>query len=181
MPYTLWHRGVLIGETEFESLDSDTLDTESPDIERRDMESAPPRDRRGHLVGAFQPTAYGRGLLPRLCGILTAAADLKEELVRHGSDADDASPELIEHLFENTAAGAHIIDIGRVLCDVELRAPTGVKLEVQSMGFMDLSELAQLSRRFGEEPEPLHQLPPEAPEFLVSVTLRKPMRYWIRE
>jgi hypothetical protein len=83
-------------------------------------------------------------------------------------------PEELEDLFENTAAGAHIVDIGRVLSDVELRAPNGRTLPFASMGFLDLSELASLSRRVGcNETMDFHPLPPHAPEFLVSVTLRE--------
>jgi len=156
MAYTLWHRGVLIGETEFE-----------------DSEHAAQGNGRIHLAGAFCPTPYGRTLLPRLCGILTAASELKEEMARRGIDADEADGEQIEDLFETTAAGAHIVDIGRVLTEVELRYPGGTRLIVASMGFMDLAELASLSRkRDGREMSDTPLLPPGAPEFLVSVTLR---------
>jgi hypothetical protein len=163
MPYTLWHSGVLIGETDFEGDDSENL-----------------RGRR-HLAGAFRPTPYGRELLPRLCGMLTAAADLKEELVRRGLDADDAAPDEIEDLFETTTAGAHIVDIGRVLSEIELRAPSGGTLEVVSMGFLDLGELSRLSRRLDCEEPPVQDevpvmLPSHVPEFLVSVTLRERAR-----
>lgn len=159
MPYTLWHRGVLIGETDFESERGENVANDRPGF---------------HLAGAFRPTAYGRRLLPRMCGILTAAADMKDELNRRGVDPDDMPPEELEDLFENTAAGAHIVDIGRVLSDVELRAPNGRTLPFASMGFLDLSELASLSRRVGcNETMDFHPLPPHAPEFLVSVTLRE--------
>jgi hypothetical protein len=158
MPYTLWHCGVLIGTTEFEGEDGD----------------APKLDASRHLAGAFHPTDYGRQLLPRVCGMLTAAADLKEELVLRGLNADDAPPELMEHLFENTAAGAHILDIGRVLCDVELRAPSGCRLEVASIGFMELAELAKLSRRHGRgDTSGVGRERSEVPEFLVSATFRE--------
>jgi hypothetical protein len=157
MPYTLWHQGKLIGETDFED-------------ERGDSRS--PGRPRFHLAGAFRPTAYGREILPRVCGILTAGADLKEELARRGLDADDAPPEMIEHLFETTAAGAHIIDIGRVLSEIELRAPSGHTLAFASMGFMELAELTSLSRRLGgnDHVGPV-ALRSDIPEFLVSVTL----------
>ena len=184
MPYTLWHAGVLIGETDFEG-------------DRRD-----PRRKGGrHLVGVFRPTGYGRRLLPRLCGILTAMSDLKDEVDRRGLDADDLPPDTLEELFVSTTAGAHVIDIGRVLSEVELRSPMGGTLEVASMGFMDLAELASLSRRLGVEDggEPDIVEPPivesdasrpNIPEFLVSVTLsdrarakrlggRSPLNPWV--
>lgn len=156
MPYTLWHCGVLIGETDFEE----------------ERGGAPESRERRHLAGAFRPTAYGRALLPRLCGILTADADLKDELARRGHDADDVPPELLQHLFETTAAGAHIIDIGRMLSEVELRTPSGGALAVASMGFIELAELAALSRRLARDvPVDFNAMPTDAPEFLVSVTL----------
>lgn len=155
MTYTLWHRGVLIGETDFEG-----------------SENAPRNDGRLHLAGIFRPTPHGRSLLPRLCGFFTAASELKNELVRRGVDTEDPEPELMRHLFETTSAGLHIIDIGRVLCDVELRAPDGARVTVASMGFMDVAELASLSRKLGcADTAELRALPPDAPEFLVSVTL----------
>lgn len=157
MPFTFWHRDQLIGETDFEG-------------DRTEI--APRLGERRHLAGIFRPTAYGRRMLPRLCGIMTAGFALKEELVRRGVDPDDAPPELMEHLFESTAAGAHILDLGRALSEVCLRDPGGVKLRVASMGFMDLSELASLSRMLGEnQTVDLDHVPSEVAEFLVSVTL----------
>jgi hypothetical protein len=159
MTYTLWHSGILIGETDFEG--------------EADASAQRLRERR-HLAGAFRPTTYGRQLLPRLCGILTAGADLKDELVRRGLNADDAPPDVIEDLFESTAAGAHIVDIGRVLSEIELRAPTGTTLAVASMAFIELAELASLSRRFGcDEPVDLEATSPDGVQFVVSVTLRE--------
>ena len=157
MCFTFWHREQLIGETDFEQ-------------ERTD--GAPRAGARRRLAGIFRPTAYGRRMLPRLCGILTAGLALKEELIRRGVDPEDAPPELMEHLFDTTAAGAHIIDLGRALSEVCLRDPGGVKLKVASMGFMELSELAALSSKLGGgETVDLDRVPPEAGEFVVSVTL----------
>lgn len=162
MPYTLWHSGVLIGETDFEG--------------ERDERGPRGRPRR-HLVGMFRPTAYGRLVLPRLCGMLTAMAELKDEVVRRGLDIDDVPPDTFEELFGTTAAGAHIVDVGRVLSEVELHAPSGRIVEFASMGFMDLGELASLSRKLcGEELVKPSEGPASVPEFLVSVTLRKPDR-----
>lgn len=104
--------------------------------------------------------------------MMTAAADLKDELNRRGLDPDDVPPDVMMHLFESTPAGAHIIDIGRVLSDVELRDPGGTTLVVSSMGFIDLAELTMLSLRLGTKMVSLDQLPSDGPEFVVSVTLR---------
>ena len=157
MTYTLWHCGSLIGETDFEGSDGAPFD---PD--------------RLHMAGVFRPTEYGRSLLPRLCGMLTACSELKKEMVLRGvADGDDLSPDEIEHLFMTTRSGAHIIDIGRVLSDVELHSPDGARITVASMGFMELAELARLSRKVGNEDGPsLAGVAADAPEFLVSVTLK---------
>jgi hypothetical protein len=167
MPYTLWHRDELIGETDFET---------------ENDQSGPRAAERRHLAGVFRPTTYGRRLLPRLCGMLTAGFDLKEELARRGLTGDDTSPETIDHLFETTEAGAHIVDIGRVLSEVELRDPGGVTLKVASMAFIELAELASLAHRLGmDESAYTEHAPPDVPEFLVSVTLRDLARYCFRQ
>jgi hypothetical protein len=146
-----------MGETDFED-------------ERRDHAASTPEDL--HLAGIFRPTEHGRTLLPRLCGIMTAAADMKDELSRRGLDADDVPPDILMDLFENTPYGAHIIDIGRVLSDVELRDPNGATLVFSSMGFMDLAEITLLSLRLGMNTMRPIERPTGAPEIVVSVTLR---------
>jgi hypothetical protein len=157
MPFTFWHRDQLIGETDFEG-------------DRTEI--APQVGERRHLAGIFRPTAYGRRMLPRLCGIMTAGVALKEELVRRGVDPEDAPPEIMEHLFETTAAGAHILDLGRALSEVCLRDPGGVTMKIASIGFMDLNELASLSRMLGgDQTVGYDNVPSEVAEFLVSVTL----------
>ena len=155
MTYTLWHRKQLIGETEFEE------------------ERPAPRLGNGcHMAGVFHPNDYGRRLLPRLCGFLTAGFDLKQELILRGLSSEDPPPGVVEELFETTEAGAHIIDIGRVLSEVEVRDPVGVTLKVSTMAFIDPAELAALSQRLGDnETVDLEDVPPEAVEFLISVTL----------
>lgn len=157
MPFTFWHRNQLIGETDFEE-------------ERQ--EAVPHGGERRHLAGIFRPTAYGRRLLPRLCGILTAGFALKEELLRRGIDPDDAPAGVMEHLFETTVAGAHMLDLGRALTEVCLRDPGGVRLKIASISFMDLNELGSLSRMLGtNQTVDFDHVPSEVAEFLVSVTL----------
>ena len=165
MAHTLWHRGILIGETNFEC-----------DGSGHARDSA-----RSHLAGVFRPTAHGRRLLPRLCGILSASADLKDELLRRGLDPDDPPPDRIHEVLENTSAGARILDVGRVLSEVELRGPTGAPMRVASMAFMDLAELSSLTTRLDCSAILDHEaVPPRVAEFIVSVTLREPMAPWAR-
>jgi hypothetical protein len=151
MPYTLWHCGVLIGETDFE------------EGGRR-----PPQ-----YVGVFRPTEYGRGVFPRLTGMLTAASGLKDELGARGLSEEEMSREEVENLLDNTPDGNKVLDIGRALSEVELRDPEGRVLEFKQIAFIDLAELAALSRRLGCTADPEWEtLPPEAPQYIVSVTLR---------
>ena len=155
MAYTLWHTGVLIGETDFEG------ETENGRRTRR------------HLSGAFRPTAYGRRMLPRMSGMLTAASDLKDELARRGLSETEMEPDAIANLFDTTPAGARIVDIGRALSEIELRDPSGAALEFASIAFIDLAELDALARKLEcDTSVDLSAMPPQVMEFIVSVTLR---------
>ena len=150
MPYTLWHSGVLIGETDFE------------ESGRR-----PPQ-----YAGVFRPTDYGRSIFPRLTGILTAASGLKDQLQARGLSEDEMSAEQVERLMEDTAEGRKVLDIGKALSEVELRDPEGRQLTFRQIAFIDLAELAALSRKLECNTDmEWETLPPEAPQYIVSVTL----------
>jgi hypothetical protein len=157
MSFTFWHRGQPIGETDFE---------------QEHMETVPHAGERRHLAGIFRPTPYGRRLLPRLCGIMSAGFELKQELASRGLSTDDVPQDVLEYVFGTTAAGVQMLDVGRVLCEVRLRDPGGVTLQVASMAFIDLSELASLSAKLGvTQTVDLDEVSSEVAEFLVSVTL----------
>jgi len=151
MAYTFWHSGVLIGESDL-----------APD----------PHEVR-HLAGIFSPTAYGLELFPRLTGIFTAGYELKRYLENNGLTAEEMEKEAIEHVLDTTPAGQKIIDIGRALVDVEMRAPDGKRMEVTSIGFSDLMELRSLMHDMDlESKHNLDDLPPDAPRYIVSATVR---------
>ena len=151
MPYTFWFSGILIGESDFED------------------RCTKPRQ----YAGAFRPTAYGLEVFPRLTGIMSAGRALMAQL-----DANERSPETmdeqeIEAWFETSAAGQKVVDIGRALSEVEMRAPDGTTLEFESIGFTDLLELRMLVRELDpDSSEPADDLPPDAPRYVVSATLR---------
>lgn len=151
MPYTLWHCGVLIGETDFGNHGR----------------------RRRQWADVFRPTRYGLEVFPRLTGMLTAAADLKDEMKRRGIrdfEAEDAAPDL----FASTDAGKKVVDIGRHLSEVEIRDPSGARVEFASIAFMDLMELDALSRRLvGGTDNPGFASDPDAPRYIVSATFRE--------
>ena len=115
MTYTFWHSGILIGESDLEE----------------------PSGNPGQRGGTFRPTAYGLEVFPRLSGILSAGHALKTHLDANGLDPDELERDEIDELLENTPAGQQIIDIGRMLSDVEVQAPDGRRLEFASIAFSD--------------------------------------------
>jgi hypothetical protein len=151
MTYTFWHCGVLIGESNLE---------ESSDHPRQ----------RG---GIFWPTAHGLQVFPRLTGMLTAAHALKMHLDANGLSVDALPRREVEELFETTPAGQKVIDIGRMLSDVEVRAPDGKRVEFASIAFSDVLELRRLTREMSiEGADDLANLPDDAPRYMVSATFR---------
>jgi hypothetical protein len=151
MTYTFYHCGVLVGESDLE------------------QSSGNPRQR----GGVFWPTPYGVQLFPRLSGMLAAAHALKAHLDANGLSADALETGDIEVLFETTPAGQKVIDIGRMLSDVEIRAPDGRRLEIASIAFSDLMEIQRLTRDMQVHcAERIADVPPDAPRYIVSTTLR---------
>jgi len=152
MAHTFWHSGILIGESDLEE------------------SSHHPRQR----GGVFRPTAYGLEIFPRLTGILSAGHALKTHLEANGLSPEAMEAGEIDELLDRTAAGRKIIDIGRMLSEVEMRAPDGRRLEFASIAFSDLAELQRLVRAM--EVGAVHDLtdlPPDAPRYIVSATLTK--------
>lgn len=155
MTYTIWHAGVLIGESDFDQGDD---------------------ERPGHIAGVFRPTSHGREIFPLLSGIMTAGADLKDELRSRGLDENEMTSDEVENILDNTAAGRKVIDIGRNLSEIELRDPKGALLEFKTIAFIDTAELTRLMDRLdcasGEGYEAARDQHP--PELIVSATLRDP-------
>jgi hypothetical protein len=151
MTYTFWHSGVLIGESDL------------------DYPSGKPRQ----IGGMFRPTAYGLEIFPRLTGILSAGHALKSYVDANGLSPDTMSADEVEELLKTTEAGQKVIDIGRTLCDVELRGPDGGRLEFASIAFSDLLEVQRLARELDVAGEVLDlpELPPDMPRYIVSATL----------
>jgi len=148
--YTFWHSGILIGESDLEGA------------------SDHPRQR----GGVFRPTAYGLEVFPRLSGILSAGYALKTHLDANGLSAEELERGEIDELLDTTPAGQRIIDIGRMLSEVEMRAPDGLRLEFASIAFSDVSEIERLVREMGlGAAGALPDLPPDAPRYVVSATL----------
>src|SRR5690349_14234515 len=102
MRYTFYHAGVLIGESKLEDARS-----------------------KRQRAGVFHPTAYGLDIFPRLTGILSAGHALETHLRENGLSLDHMERAEVEHLFDTNPAGQKIIDIGRMLSEVEIQAPNG--------------------------------------------------------
>lgn len=151
MTYTFFHCGVLIGESELEDATGN------------------PRQR----GGIFWPTAHGLQVFPRLTGILTAGHALKTYMDANGLSEDEMEPKQIEELFETTPAGRKVIDIGRMLSDVEVRSPDGRRVEFASIAFIDSEEMRDMARELRHDTEDdLPDLPADAPRYMVSTTFR---------
>ena len=150
MSYSFWHCGILIGESDLD--------------ERGDH----PRQ----LAGVFRPTAYGLDVFPRLTGILPAGHALKKHLDANRLVAEDMERAEIEQLLDTTPAGRKIIDIGRVLSEVEIRRSDGQPLEFASIAFSDLMELKTLTSKLGDHGlDDSDDWPADAPRYIVSATL----------
>jgi hypothetical protein len=151
MTYTFWHSGILIGES--------------------DLREAPGNPRQ--LGGVFLPTAYGLEVFPRISGFLSAGHALKTHIEANGRSTDELQPGDIADLLDTTPAGQKIIAIGRVLSEVEMRAPDGVRLEFASIAFSDVLEVQRLARELAlSTADRLADLPPDAPRYIVTATFR---------
>lgn len=153
MPYTFYHAGILIGESKLEDVTENN---------------------RRQRAGVFRATAYGMDIFPRLTGILSAGFAFEKYLEANGLSVDDMERGEVERLLDTTPAGQKIIDVGRMLSEVEVRTPNGARQEFESIAFIDKLEwkrVAQLSNDPAAEGE---ELPPGMPRYVVSATFRKP-------
>jgi hypothetical protein len=149
MPYTFWHNGILIGESEL------------------DEPGSSPRQR----AGVFHPTTYGLEVYPRLTGFLSAGKALKELLTERGLDLEQLDQPDVEEIIDTTPAGHKILDIGRALSEVVVRGPDGPTVHVASIAFIDLEELQSLSYAMHLDTPDLSEVPPDGPRYVVSLTV----------
>ena len=150
MTYTFWHSGILIGES--------------------DLEEASDHPR--HRGGVFRPTAYGAEVFPRLSGMLTAGHALKTYLEANGLIPEEMEKGEIEEFFDTTAAGQKIIDIGRMLSEVEMRAPDGTRQDIASIAFSDQLEVQRLVREMNlGSVDEMTEWPPDVARYIVTATL----------
>jgi len=151
MPYTFYHAGVLIGESKLEDVRS-----------------------KRQRAGVFRPTPYGLDIFPRLTGILSAGHALETHLRENGLSLDDMERAEIDQLFDTNPAGQKIIDIGRMLSEVEIQAPNGDRKAFKQIAFIDQLEwkrVGKLLRDPAADVE-IEEWPAGVPRYVVSVTLR---------
>ena len=149
MPYTFYHAGVLIGESNLEDVAS-----------------------KRQRAGVFRPTAYGMDIFPRLTGILSAGHALETHLREQSLSVDDMERAEIERLFDTTPAGQKIIDVGRMLSEVEMQAPNGARKEFEQIAFIDQLEWKRVGKLLNDPAAEVEEWPPVVPRYVVSVTLR---------
>lgn len=148
MPYTFYHAGVLIGESKLEDVRS-----------------------KRQRAGVFRPTPYGLDIFPRLTGILSAGHALETHLRENGLSLDDMDRAEVENLFDTNPAGRKIIDIGRMLSEVEIQAPNGDRKEFKQIAFIDQLEWKRVLKDPAADVE-IEEWPAGVPRYVVSVTLR---------
>src|SRR3982750_882849 len=127
MPYTLWARGILIGATDF----------------------ALGEDHSRHLAGIFQPATSGMMLLPALTAMGPALLDLKSLFKREQLCEEDAEcdPDRVIDIFEQSPEGQRVIAGAKAIEQLELRAPNGRVLEIESLLVSDLTEWSRFGIR----------------------------------
>ena len=158
MAYTLWHSGILLGKSDLS------------------FPSGNPAQRGGIL----HPTPYGLTLLPRLTRTLSIGYEFKSHIESMWRTADDLSGHEIEELLTTSDAGRAMIEMGRLLSNVGLRAPNGQPLEFKSIAFSDVDEIRRIGKATNTGvDDALENLPPDAPRFMVSATLRS-RTGWLR-
>jgi len=90
-----------------------------------------------------------------------------------GKSAESMTPEEADTFVKSRPYGRTMLDIGRVLSEVELRGPDGTRLEYLDMSFLDIEEFRKYGRILGVNHDAmLAKLPPNTQVFSVSVRLR---------
>ncbi len=158
MPYTFYHAGILIGESKLEDVAS-----------------------KRQRAGVFRPTPYGLDIFPRLTGILSAGHALETHLRESGLSLDDMERAEIEHLFDTNPAGQKIIDIGRMLSEVEIQAPNGTRKEFKQIAFIDQLEWKRMAKLLSDPAAEVEEWPPGVPRYVVSVTLQNSSSFSSRD
>ena len=133
MPYTLWSRGVLVGETDFAL--------------------SKPEGRQ--LIGVFHPASSGMLVLPALTAMAPALFGLGAAMERLGATLEEMEddPDGALALLDGTESGHRVMTSAREIAELELRDPDGRRLLFESILVSDLEELARAAAAAGSEVE----------------------------
>jgi hypothetical protein len=148
MPFTLWKRGILIGET--------------------DLEIAKPGDRR--RAGVLHPTPAGMMALPALTAMAPALFALGESMsgLPLSDDAVERNGEAALEVFERSLEGRKVLAAAEQIAELELRDTDGKPVAFDSILVTDLEELviaSGISRAKHPNGDPVR--------YLISLTLSK--------
>jgi hypothetical protein len=127
MPYSIWLRGRLIGETDFDH----------------------PGPQQGMRAGFFRPTDYGREVLPFISAMLPASYALKKAMMRRGYDPNSGSAAEMAAMLDGSEEGARVLAIGRELSHIEIHDPAGGCRAFRVIAISNLREIALMAGDMG--------------------------------
>lgn len=156
MTYTLWSHGILVGVTDF-SLGAKYS---------------------RHLAGVLQPAETGMMFLPALTAMAPALFDLDARMKQEHLLEEDADTDVdgVLDVFEQSLEGQRVIASAKEAEQLELRAPNGRVLEIESILVSDLMEM----KRFGLVTTPMLKRTKDCRQrddpirYLISATLAAP-------
>jgi hypothetical protein len=156
MSFSLWHRGTLIGETDF------------------GLGRLPG----GRRAGVFHPAPSGMTVLPALTAMAPALFGLgaaMDRLPLSDEDIERDTDAAIE-AFARSPEGRRVLAAAEQIADLELRDASGKHIEFQSILVTDLQELAALgvAHRAAEETSGRGSRDPV--RYVISVTLSERRR-----
>lgn len=127
MPFSLWSRGQLLGESDLELPTGDAL----------------------HLTGPFRPTAAGVEAMPILTGVATALFGLAPMFEREGlieEQPTEAKGEAVFDAFHGTDEGTRAMEALRrfAALQLEVRDTEGQVLPTEAIMVHDFAALASI-------------------------------------
>ncbi|MDQ3949938.1 MAG: hypothetical protein M3282_06305 [Gemmatimonadota bacterium] len=151
MPFTLWKRGVLTGETDF------------------GLAKLGGRRR----AGVFHPTPAGMMVLPALTAMAPALFGLGHAMKRLplSDEAIERDPDAALDAFERSPEGQKVLAAAEQIAELELRDENGKRVEFESILVTDLEELRTLG--VGSKANSKGPKGGDPVRYLISVTLRK--------
>lgn len=150
MRYTLWQRGLLIGETDF------------------GLGKLPG----GSRAGVFHPAPSGMSLLPALTAMAPALLGLGEAMKRLPlSDAEiERDADAAFDALAGSAEGQRVLRAAEQLAELELRDPTGRPVGFESLLVSDLEELFAIGASV-EGTDGLHREHGDPVRYVISANL----------